>query len=195
MAAVRSKLLLVLVAVVSLLAGIAITGIPESVPDDVISSQIAAPASTSTTTAAARTTSTTTATTTTTTETTSTTPTTSSTAPSAAATTVAVGTTTTLVAESALRVVVVNAGGPAGIATRTANDLRAGGYATVVTADALRPQPSSVVAFAPGFEAEARRLAVALGMTTSQVVPRTVEQISANDRPSDLLVLLGADRG
>jgi hypothetical protein len=102
--------------------------------------------------------------------------------------------TTTLAAESALTVVVVNAGGAAGIATRTASELRSSGYVSVLTADALRPQSSSVVAFAPGFDGEARRLAAALGMTSGQVVPRTSEQISTNDRPADLVVLLGADR-
>jgi len=104
-------------------------------------------------------------------------------------------TPTTLAAESSLRVVVVNAGGPPGIAARTAVDLRSGGYASVVTTDAVRAQTSSLVAFAPGFEAEARRLAAALEMSPGQVTPRATAQMPANDGPADLVVLLGTDRG
>jgi hypothetical protein len=168
--------LVVVVAVISLLAGIAVTGLPKSVPDDVVSSEISVttPRPTTTTTAVRATTTTIKA---------------GSTPPNPSVTAA-----TTLAPITSLRVVVANAGSATGAAGRAASELLALGYTNVSAANARTPRADTVVVFAPGFDDEAARLAAQLGLSTQQVAPRTAAPLTGNDAPADLWVLLGRDR-
>ena len=69
-----------------------------------------------------------------------------------------------LVSRSAVRVIVVNAGRRSGLAAEGADVLSAAGYRFVITADAATEEDASVVLYAPGFEREARRAALDLGL-------------------------------
>jgi hypothetical protein len=90
--------------------------------------------------------------------------------------------------------VVANAGGAPGVASRTAQELRALGYPTVSATNATLTRPDTVVVHAPGREAEAGRLAAQLGLSPQQIAPQTAERLTTSGAPADLLVLLGADR-
>jgi hypothetical protein len=188
---VRSILLLAAVAVISLLAGIAVTGLPEDVPDDVVSSAISVTPTTPTTTTAV----------TTTEVSTSAVPelsaaTTTDSRPQATtgATTTGPTTSTTLAALTSLRVLVANAGGAPGVASRTAQELRALGYTMVSATNATRVRPDTIIVHATGREAEAGRLAAQLGLSPQQIAPQSGERLTTSGSPADLVVLLGSDR-
>jgi hypothetical protein len=186
---VRSILLLAAVAVVSLLAGIAVTGLPEEVPDDVVSSAMSPAPASSTTTTAARPTTTTSSPPITAAPATVTPPTSTTTSAAGAATT-----STTLVPPPALRVLVANAGGAPGVASRTAQELRVLGYATVSATNAAQTRPDTVVVYASDRAAEAGRLATQLGLSPQQIAPQSGERLTTSGAPADLIVLLGSDR-
>ena len=103
-------------------------------------------------------------------------------------------TPTTLVPASSLRVVVANASDASGIASRTADELRGLGYTTVSATNAASVRPNTIVVFAPGFEAEAARLASQLQVPPEQINAQPAGPITINDTPGDLWVLLGLDR-
>ncbi len=196
------------VALLALLAGVGVAGLPDSVPSDVVVSDInpstssapevsvtAGPPSSSTaapvtTTEPARTTdapSTTKRPTTTSSSTSSTTTeeTTASAPPE---------TPPALVGVEALNVLVVNASGVNGLATRTAVEVRAAGYVNVLVANAAQVRPDSVVFFVPGREGEAQRLAASFGVPEQLVQPRPEGQITVDNENADLWFMLGADR-
>ena len=101
---------------------------------------------------------------------------------------------TTLAPESSVRVVVANASDASGIASRTADEFRGLGYSTVSATNAASVRPDTVVVFAPGFEAEAARLASQLQVPPEQITAQTDGPLTINDTPGDLWVLLGFDR-
>ena len=80
------------------------------------------------------------------------------------------------------------------IASRTADELRGLGYSTVSATNAATVRPDTVVVFAPGFEAEAARLASQLQVPAERVTAQTDGPLTINDTPGDLWVLLGFDR-
>ena len=170
----RSVLLVVVVAVISLLAGVAVTGLPTSVPDDVVSSEISVTSAKSTTT---------------------------TTAPRAP-TTIKAGSSppnpsdtaaTVLAPITSLRVIVASAGSAAGAAGRIAGELRTLGYTNVSATDARTARADTVVAFAPGFGGDATRLAGQLGLSMQQVAPSDAAALTVN-APADIWVILGRDQ-
>jgi hypothetical protein len=93
-----------------------------------------------------------------------------------------------------VRVVVVNAARVPGLASRRAAELGALGYTQVASADGLQTAGVSVVLYRPGFESEARRLAIELGLAESQIGPLGDTPQSLLDDDGDLLAVLGQDQ-
>lgn len=182
-------------ALLALVAGIGVAGLPQSVPNDISASEIQPPPSSTTTTVpatAARTTDD--ASETTESEEEDNELTEPSTSLRGTSTTLP-ATTSTLAAPRApseVRVVVANGGGADGLATRVADQLRAEGYVDVLATNAAQRRNISVVFFASGFEREADELAALVGIADVQLQP--TELISVDGDSSDLWLVLGVDR-
>jgi hypothetical protein len=189
-------LILVAVAAGGLLAGIAVAGLPDAVPDDVASSEIE-PRPPTTTTPVLRTTAVTTSTTfaaeSSTPEAATTAPVTppSSSPPRSVQPT---STTTTLVPIETLRVVVANAGWADLLAARTADLLRSLGYNDVIATTGLERRLLSDVLYATGREVEAQRLANQLGIPATRVQPHPGVAVSVGNEQGDVWLLVGNDR-
>jgi hypothetical protein len=175
---VRSIIILATVAVISLLAGIAVTGLPKDVSDDVRSDDISvATAASSTTTTAQRA------------STMGTEPLAGGTAPGPNGVV-----TSTVVPVGSLRIVVANAGGAAGVAARVAAELRGLGYGDVSATNAVTPRQDTVLVFAPGFEPSAARVAADLGFAAQRLEPEGASALTADAAPADVWILLGRDQ-
>jgi hypothetical protein len=88
-------------------------------------------------------------------------------------------------------VVVANGADRAGLAGRTAADLRDAGYVDVVPTDALRRADRTTIFYAPGFEDEAVALAGTLGVW-APLEPKPSASLTVNgaDEAADLVLLL-----
>lgn len=185
----RYGLVAAVVMVVALLAGIAVAGLPESVPSDVRASGIRPPAVVPSTEPEP--------------------PTTSASPPSTTAAPVATSTPGDTDASvpvdtapenvtpvprppSEVRVVVANAAAADGLAGRVAEQVRGLGYTDVIATNAIGRRASSAVFYSPDFSLEAEALAAALGIAT--VEPQPIEQITVDAVAADLWVVLGGDR-
>ena len=112
-------------------------------------------------------------------------------------------TTTTTVAEpplpdrSELAVVVANGADIGGIAGDTAAALQVIGYVDVSATDGTEIAPFTVVYFVEGFEPSAVRLAVDLGIDPGAIGPieNAPEVLGTNVDDADLLAYLGIDQG
>jgi len=91
------------------------------------------------------------------------------------------------------RVVVANGSAAGGLATRTAVALRSLGYDRVTATDARRTEPVTKVYFRDGFEAEARRVAMDVGLPEAAVALLTGSAVSLNDEAGDVVAVLGVD--
>jgi hypothetical protein len=195
-------------------AGVVVAGVPSQVPGDglIIADQRTAltnPSSTSTTVVPARDLTIASRTTTTSTSTvpsdpstpsTAAAPVTSSTPPSTALSTSPIAVDTTdapivVVPRSAVDVGTANASGSAGVATRTADALRASGYDVVQPVDATVPSAVSMVYYVPGLESEASRLADDLAWGSEFIAPVDEMPALATDRTFQLVAMIGLDRG
>ena len=169
----RSWLTLAATVLVGLLAGVALAGRPNGADQTVI------PASTpaTSTTEPAAVASTTTAAASTTTAGPDTTP-----APS----------TTGAPDPAAVQVLAVNGTRREGIATRTADRLKAAGFTQSAPTDSLDPIEVTAVYYRDGFLPAATSVALALGLDPAGVVPYG-QAISADDDGGDVIVAIGND--
>lgn len=205
---VKSVVVLGGVALIAVLAGVAVAGLPEPVTDEVIVSP--PDSSTSTTVASVTVGPTTSAAEPTTTASASTTSaptsterlTTSSKPPNATeprnvSTTVPATATFPSVTPSTgdfaeVRVTVANAAPVDGLAQLVVAEVRGLGFSDPVPATAARRSALSMIYYASGFEAAATRLGGGLGIDA--VEPRPFAAITTDDIDADVWVVLGADR-
>lgn len=168
----RSWLTLAATVLVGLLAGLALAGRPDAADQTIIPASTGA---TSTTEVPSATTSTTAGTTTT-----------------AAPSTTAPASTTTVLDPAGVRVLAVNGTRRGGIATRTADTLKAAGFADSTPTDSIDPVEVTAVYFRPGFDAAAEAVATALGLDPAGVVPYG-QPVSEVDDTADVIVAIGND--
>lgn len=168
----RSWLTLAATVFIGLLAGVALAGRPDSADQTVIPATTEA---TSTTEAVVATTTTAAATTTT-----------------EAPTTTEPATTTTALNPAAVRVLAVNGTRRGGIATRTADRLKAAGFTQSAPTDSIDPVEVTAVYYREGFQAAASLVAISLGLDPAGVVPYG-QPISAIDDAGDIVVAIGSD--
>lgn len=194
----RRVLLYCSLALLSILVGLFIGGGPGALRRAEVGAEVPNIATTTTTTTTEPPATNTTDPPSTTTSTTSTTSpaATTSTISTSSSTTVPTSTTTTEpepepIGREALTVAVVNGSGVQGIAGRTAGELRAAGYANVVTRNSALIDTTTIYS-ALGFEREAERLAEDTGLDPTKIV-------SLDDAPNfgggefDLVLVLGTD--
>ena len=184
----RSWVVLLAVALLSALAGVAIAGRPYSVDTTVIDAPTVVAAETTT---LSPETSTTVRPETSTTVRPAAAPSTSS-----SPNTTSSPTTTTIEASlnrSAIRVVVANATNRPGVAGSTALVLVAAGFTDSKPIDALENSVVTVVYVRPGFEAAAADLASTLGLAAATVQPLETTAITTGDSNADLIVVIGDD--
>jgi len=194
--------ILLAVALFSLLAAVAVAGLPSSVPDDVVVTERQEPSTTTSvvsTPAPETGTSATTLTTVPPTSVTTIAPQTTAPAdtdvPSTASSTAAPTTTSTLVEPAGLRVVVVNGTSQPGLGADNAGLLNSLGYALTIPADAVdKNELTTDVLFANGFRQEAEVLATALQIDVASVAPVPDQQFTVQLVDGDLWLVLGADR-
>jgi hypothetical protein len=169
----RSWLTLAATVLVGLLAGLALAGRPDAADQTIIPASTGA---TGTTEAPGDSTPSTTAGTSTTT------------APS----TTVPASTTTVLDPAGVRVLAVNGTRRGGIATRTADTLKAAGFANSTPTDSIDPVEVTAVYFRPGFDAAAAAVATALGLDPAGVVPYG-QPVSEVDDTADVIVAIGND--
>ena len=194
--------ILLAVALFSLLAAVAVAGLPSSVPDDVVVTERQEPSTTTSvvsTPAPETGTSATTLTTVPPTSVTTIAPQTTAPAdtdvPSTASSTAAPTTTSTLVEPAGLRVVVVNGTSQPGLGADNAGLLNSLGYALTIPADAVdKNELTTDVLFANGFRQEAEVLATALQIDVASVAPVPDQQFTVQLVDGDVWLMLGADR-
>lgn len=92
-----------------------------------------------------------------------------------------------------LEVVVVNGAAVGGVARETADELIDLGYVNVRTTDGAEIVEASAVFTSPGLDAEARRLATDLGINPSLVFPVSAIPDLISPVDADLVVYLGID--
>lgn len=166
----RSWVTLAATVLVGLLAGLALAGRPSKADQTVI------PASTAT------------AETTAPVDVPTTTAPTSTTAP----TTTRLETTTTQIDIASVRVLAVNGTRTSGVATRTADRLKAAGFAQSTPTDSIDPVEVTAVYYRDGFEQAAAEVATALGLDPAGVVPYG-QPVSEADDSGDVIVAIGTD--
>lgn len=199
----RPWLAYLLTAIASVGIGIAIAGLPDSLPGKRQDAPAATftPSTTSTvpttsaaaTSTAPATSSTSTTSTTSTRSTTSTTPATTTTAPSSTTSSTSSTPTSASSAVVEARVAVANGVGVAGLAANAADLLLADGFTSVVALDTT-PVVESTVFYGPGFQAAATRIAAALGLRTESVEGLQAAPALSPPGEFDVVVALGADR-
>lgn len=108
-------------------------------------------------------------------------------------TTSAPTTTEAPVDRSAVRVLVANATNRSGIAGSTADVLIAAGFTTAKPIDALNSTEVTIVYARAGFEAAAADLASTLGLAAATVQPLGTTLITTADANADLIVAIGND--
>jgi len=94
---------------------------------------------------------------------------------------------------AALEVVVVNGAGFAGVARETSDELIVLGYEDVRTTDGAEIVEATGVYAKPGLETEAERLATDLGIDSSFVFPLSATPEIINPVDADMIVYLGID--
>lgn len=167
----RSWLTLAATVLIGLLAGVALAGRPTTADQTVIPATTA-PAPTS----EPATTSTTAASTTT----------------AAAPSTTEPSTTTTALDPATVRMLAANGTRRSGVATRTADRLKAVGFTQTSATDSIDPVEVSTIYYRDGFADAAAAAALALGLDPAEVVPYA-QPISSIDDTGDVIVALGAD--
>ena len=182
---VHKALLVALVGLIGLILGIAVAGRPQSVPQDVVASEIDPPSTLSTTTTAPLTS----------TPSRSTTSTTEGSVPTSNPPSTTAATTTTLVPERSVRIVVANGTNVARLAARTVEGLRQFGYTDLVATDAVADRADTVIYYVDGRHREAQRLAQQLALDPQRVHPRPALDLTVTGEASDIWLIIGQDRG
>ena len=169
----RSGLVLVAVAILGLLAGFAIAGMPTEVDNTIINQPVSTgDVSVPATDAGA-----------------STTPPADTTVTTDAATTTAA----TAFDKSAVRIVIANATTRQLVARATADKLIVAGFTDTHPVNSLRSLSESVVYTRPGFEQAAAAIAKQLALDPAIVQPLTTGPVTAADDRGDVIVVLGKD--
>jgi hypothetical protein len=167
----RSALVLIAVAILGLLAGFAIAGMPTEVDKTIINQPVSTgDVSVPVTDAGESTTAT------------------DDTTADAATTTAA-----SAFDKSAVRVVIANATTRQLVARATADKLIAAGFTDTHPVNALRSLLESVVYVRPGFEQAAAAVAKQIALDPAIVQPLTTGQVTAADDRGDVIVVLGKD--
>ena len=170
----RSALVLIAVAILGLLAGFAIAGMPTEVDKTIINQPVSTgDVSVPVTDAGA-----------------------STTAPAATTVTSAATTTTTAASafdKAAVRVVIANATTRQLVARATADKLIVAGFTDTHPVNALRSLLVSVVYTRPGFEQAAAAIAKQLALDPAIVQPLATGPVTAADDRGDVIVVLGKD--
>jgi hypothetical protein len=195
------------VALVGLVAGVVVTGLPTHVPSDVTSAELRSPAVTTSTRSeraprageratrfGATTITSTTNATATTSSTTTTAPPANTTSPTTTPPTTTAAAAPTTAAPGQLVVVVANAGAADLLAARMAAVIAPLGYTQAVATTAIERRPTSVVLFAPGRDQAALAFAAALGIASTEVQPFTGAPVTIDDARGDLWLLVGNDQ-
>jgi hypothetical protein len=188
------------VAAIALVTGVMVTGLPDSVPSDVVRSDISPPRTTTTLPPTTARTTTTSATSTSTTTAPAKSPPPSTAAPRTAPPTTAPQrtarprTTTRLTPAASVRVVIANAGEADDLAARTVPVVRRLGYGNVITSTATTRQRTTGLWFRRGMGEEARALAGELGIAARLVRPRPTGRITDGRERGDVWLLIGHDR-
>ncbi len=168
----RSWVALLTISLLSLLAGVAIAGLPTSVDDTITPATTTTVAADPTTTVAL---------------------TTTTTAPAITTTSAASSTTSTPpIDRASFRVVAANGTATIGFAGRTAEQLQALGYTQVTPTDTLRPAAVTTIFYRPGFAAAAAQVATDLGLPATAVAELT-DPVSQADADGDVVAALGDD--
>ncbi len=172
----RSALVLIAVAILGLLAGFAIAGMPSKVDNTIITE----PASTGdvsvpATDAGASTTAPT------------------DTSASGSATSAATTTTASTFDKAAVRVVIANATTRQLLASATTDKLISVGFTNTQPVNSLRSLLSSEIYARPGFEQAARAVAQQLTLDPAIVQPLTAGKVTGADDKGDVIVALGKD--
>jgi hypothetical protein len=89
-------------------------------------------------------------------------------------------------------VIVLNGSGQTGVATSNANAAAAAGFSSLEAQNAL-PTETTTVYYAPGFEADAAAVKLALRLTEAPVQPAPAEPVVPEAAEADVVVLLGTD--
>jgi hypothetical protein len=89
---------------------------------------------------------------------------------------------------------VLNGGARAGAASAASRQLRDAGFDVASPEDAAEKDQLSGVYHEPGFEADARAVAAALGLDPGGVAPAPAEALSDSGQRSDVVVVLGTDQ-
>jgi len=168
----RSWLTLAATVLVGLVAGFALAGRPSKADQTVIPASTATPATTTPVEVA-------------TTTTPSTTLLTTTTQPAS---------TTTALDPAAVRVLAVNGTRTSGVATRTADRLKAAGFEQSTPTDSIDAIEVTAVYYRDGFEEAAAAVATALDLDPAGVVPYG-QTISDVDGSGDVIVAIGGDFG
>jgi hypothetical protein len=94
-----------------------------------------------------------------------------------------------------VKVVAANGSDVSGLAGKTAEFLAQAGYTTTVATDSESQVSSSVVFFAPGFEASAAAIAELLGLPDTQIQALPPGAKLASDQPADagVVIQIGAE--
>jgi hypothetical protein len=116
--------------------------------------------------------------------------------PSTAAPTTTAASTTAVPAlldRADVRLIVANGDGRFNLVGRNVNRLLPLGYVTVDQTDVRDKVDRTILYFRPGFEEEAERLAVDLGIPNALIEPLPSTPVTANDDLGDVIAILGPD--
>lgn len=91
-----------------------------------------------------------------------------------------------------VNVIVLNGSGQSGVATSNANAAASAGFTSLEAQNAL-PSETTTVYYAPGFEADAAAVKLALRLAAAPVQPAPAEPIVPEAAEADVVVLLGTD--
>lgn len=91
-----------------------------------------------------------------------------------------------------VNVIVLNGSGQTGVATSNANAAASAGFTSLEAQNAL-PSETTTVYYAPGFEADAAAVKLALRLSEAPVQPAPAEPIVPEAAEADVVVLLGTD--
>jgi hypothetical protein len=92
-----------------------------------------------------------------------------------------------------VKVLPVNGTNVAGVAGRTGDVLRRGGYNVLSPTNTAKPVDSSSVQYAPGHDSEAKEVAKVLALPDTAVQPLASPPPVADTRGADVIVIVGPD--
>ena len=100
---------------------------------------------------------------------------------------------TTVRSPAQVKVIPLNASGVSGVAAKAAAALERAGYQVIPASNATDRATSSFVYFTPGFELEARQLAIGLGLAADAAVALPTPPPAPDLQGAEVVVLIGPD--